>query len=127
MSEVENFIYQFDGQQRAIMLHFHALFTKELGLTCKLRFKIPFYDLKTWIFYLNPSKSGGVDLVFIRGNELSNAQGILESKGRKQILSITFQSLSEIPEDELYESIQEALILDQTTPYMVRKSRKSKQ
>ncbi len=106
------------------MLHFHTLLTQQLGLNCKIRFKIPFYDLRTWICYLNPTKSGGVDFAFIRGNELSNSQGILEDRGRNQVRSIEFKSLEEIPEESLYEILQEALLLDETTPYTVRKKPK---
>ncbi len=56
-------------------------------------------------------------MCFIRGYELSNAQGLLESKGRKQVLSIDFSSVSEIPKDAIREIINEALYLDETVPY----------
>lgn len=97
MTEVENFIYNYDGSQKEIMLFFHNWLTSELNLTDKLRFKIPFYYRKSWICYLNPrptgssgraTKNNAVEFAFTRGNELSNSQGMLDNKGRKQVFSI---------------------------------------
>ena len=118
MSEVEDFIYQFEGKQRAILLFLHHLMAEELGLTTKIRYKIPFYDRKSWICYLNPGKKeNDVELCFIRGNELSNLQGILEAKNRKQVRGLTFSSIEQIPKESLTEIIQEAILLDETKPY----------
>jgi hypothetical protein len=117
MSEVENFIRVHEGQQLALLNYFHSIFTSELGLMDKIRFKIPFYYNKSWICYLNPIKGEGIELAFLRGNELSNDQGILNSKGRKQVYGIDFFQLDEIPERTVLEIVQEALILDETKPY----------
>ncbi|MBE2218304.1 MAG: DUF1801 domain-containing protein [Ignavibacteria bacterium] len=117
MSEVEDFIYQFDSSQRDVMLYFHKLLTNDLNLTEKIRFKIPFYFSKSWICYLNPLKNGKVEFAFVRGNELSNSRGILDSKGRKQVYSIEFGKVSELPVQEMNEIIQEAILLDETKPY----------
>lgn len=54
MSDVENFIYKYEDNQREIMLYFHKLLATELGLIHKMRFDIPFYYGKSWICYLNP-------------------------------------------------------------------------
>ncbi len=124
MSAVEDFIYQFEGSQREVMLYFHDLLTVELNLTEKIRFKIPFYYGKSWICYLNPKKDGKIELAFVRGNELSNYQGILDDKGRKQVCSVEFEKVSEIPIQQMNEIIQEAILLDETTPY--ESKRKSK-
>lgn len=117
MSEVEDFIYQFEGSQREVMLYLHKLLTVELNLTEKIRFKIPFYYGKSWICYLNPTKDGNIEFAFVRGNELSNYHGILDNKGRKQVFSIEFGKVSEIPDQQLNEIIQEAILLDETKPY----------
>lgn len=117
MSEVEDFIYQFEGHQREVMLYFHQLMTKELNLSEKIRFKIPFYYGKSWICYLNPIKDGKIELAFIRGNELSNTQGLLHNKGRKQVPGVEFDTVSDIPFEAINEIIQEALLLDETEPY----------
>ncbi|MBL7792491.1 MAG: DUF1801 domain-containing protein [Saprospiraceae bacterium] len=124
MSAVEDLIYQFEGSQRDVMLYFHDLLTVELNLTEKVRFKIPFYYGKSWICYLNPKKDGKIELGFVRGNELSNYQGILDNKGRKQVCSIEFEKVSEIPIRQMNEIMQEAILLDETTSY--ESKRKSK-
>lgn len=123
MSPAEDFIYQFEGAQREVLLYLHELLTSELNLTDKIRYRIPFYDGRSWICYLNPTKTGKVELSFVRGKELSNAQGLLESKGRKQVSSVTFTSVREIPLEVLYEILQEAILLDETEAYRGPKSR----
>ncbi len=125
MTEVEDYIYNFDDSQREIMLYLHRLLSVELNLTDKLRFKIPFYYRKSWICYLNPNKNKSIEFAFVRGNELSNPQGLLDSKGRKQVWSIELNRFSEIPIKELSEIIQEAILLDETVPY-ASKRKKSK-
>ena len=117
MTEVEDYMYTFVDSQREILLYLHKLLAVELNLTDKLRFKIPFYYRKSWICYMNPTKHNTIELAFIRGNELSNAQGLLENKGRKQVWSIELDKRTEIPIKELIEIIQEAILLDEMVPY----------
>lgn len=123
MSEVEEFINQFEGEQIEIMLYFHNWLANELNLIDKIRFDIPFYYNLSWICYLNPKKNGNVEFAFVRGNELSNEQGLLESKGRKQVYSIEINSIENIPHDELHDIIHEAILLDQTKPYQSKRSK----
>lgn len=117
MTEVENLIYQYDGQQREIMLHFHNLLTNEYNLTSKITFKNPCYYGKSWICYLKPTKGNKVELAFFRGNELSNSQGLLRGNGRKQLLSIDIEKLENVPHKALKETFHEAILLDETKPY----------
>jgi hypothetical protein len=124
MTEVEEYIYNLEGSQREIMLYFHKLLSVELNLTDRIRFKVPFYYRKSWICYLNPTKNNTVEFAFVRGNELSNSNGLLESKGRKQVLSIEVTNLSKLPFSELSEIIQEAIILDDTIPYASKRRSK---
>lgn len=123
MKEVEEFIYGYEGSQRELMLYLHKLLTEDLNLTEKIKFKIPFYYRKSWICYLNPTKKGTVEFAFVRGNELSNAQQILEDKGRKQVWSIELTSLNEAPMVELSEIIQEAILLDETIAYASKRNK----
>lgn len=113
MANVEDFINQLENEQREIMLYFHELLAHQLELEGKIRFKIPFYYHKSWICYLNPIKNDAVELAFLLGKELSNDQGLLEAKDRKQVAGITFSRVEEIPKDAVYEIIQEALMLDE--------------
>ncbi|MFA8344351.1 MAG: DUF1801 domain-containing protein [Rhodothermaceae bacterium] len=123
MTDVENFIIQFEGEQREIMFLIHRLLTTELNLISKIRFKIPFYYNKSWICYLNPIRKGGVEFAFTRGNELSNSQKLLDSKERKQVAGIELTSAENIPLDKLNEIIQEAILLDETLPYASKRKK----
>lgn len=125
MSEVDDYIYSFEGSQREIMLFLHKLLAEQLDLTAKLRYKIPFYYRKTWICYMNPGKNHSIEFAFVRGNELSNSQGILDSKGRKQVWSIELTKLSDIPIQELTEIIHEAILLDDAVPYASKRTKSS--
>lgn len=124
MTEIEAFPYQFEGNQREILLFLHDLLSRQLELTGKIRYKIPFYYRRSWICYLNPTRDQKVEFAFTRGNELSNAQGLLESKDRKQVYSLTFEKLSDIPPTSLLEIIQEAILLDEVKPYASKRQQK---
>lgn len=122
MIEVENFIYKHEGDQREILLYLHHLFI-DFDLSTKIRYKIPFYYGKTWICYLNPIKKGGIELVFIRGNELSNSQGLLDNKGRKQVAGLEIFNVKDIPQETLREVIHEAILLDEMVPYASKRKK----
>ncbi|HMN89735.1 MAG TPA: DUF1801 domain-containing protein [Saprospiraceae bacterium] len=112
-----DYIYEREGRQQETMFFLHHLIMSYPEVTGKIRFKIPFYFRKSWICYLNPLKQDRVELVFLRGNELSNEQGLLESRGRKQVLGLIIERVADIPEEALHEILQEALLLDETIAY----------
>lgn len=124
MNPVEAFIYEQEREVRDILSYLHELMV-ELEMIGKIRYKIPFYYQKSWVCYLNPLKSGGVELAFVRGNELSNVQGLLDHKDRKQIAGITLDSLKDLPEQALREVIVEALVLDETIPYASKRKKRN--
>jgi hypothetical protein len=124
MNAVESFILEQPQPQQRILQYLHELLMAEPEVSCRIRYKIPFYDRKSWICYLNTTKDKGVELAFTRGNELSNVQGLLDFKGRKQVAGITFYQLKDIQEDLLFELLQEAFLLDDMVKYNVRKERK---
>lgn len=124
MTEVENRIYQFDTAQREIVLFFHKMLTAEYLLTGKVTFKNPCYYKHSWICYLKPLKNDRVELAFMRGNELSNDQGLLKSNGRKQLRSIEISDLKEIPLDTIKEILDEAIYLDEVKPYESKRKAK---
>lgn len=117
MSDIQDWIYQYEDDQRKVLFYFHELLTQEFNLQAKIRYKIPFYYGQTWICYLNPLKSGKVELVFIRGNELSDDQNILDYKDRKQVRGVEFGNLAEIQKSLIMDVIQEAILLDETKAY----------
>ena len=123
MTAVDNFIYEHEGKQREVMLYLHNLLSSGFNLTAKMRYGIPFYYRKSWICYLNPTKKGMAEFAFTRGNELSNAQGLLDNKGRKQVFSVEFGSIADIPNEVINEIIQEAILLDETIPYASKRKK----
>lgn len=123
MNSVENFIYKFDNEQRAILIYLNNLLTNEFNLISKIRYKIPFYYRKSWICYLNPIKNSSIEFVFIRGNELQDIPKILDSKGRKQVKGIAISDLKKIPIKKIMAVIHEAIILDDTIPYASKRKK----
>ena len=124
MTDVDDFILRHEGNQRDLMYFIHNYMMAQPQMTTKLRYKIPFYYRKTWICYLNPRKDNSIEFCFIRGRELSNEQGILDAKGRKMITSINLSKFEDIPQEALFEVIHEALLLDETVPFSVKKKNK---
>ena len=120
MDEVEDYIYGFKGPQREIMEILHDMMMDQPGILSKISYKIPFYYRNSWICYMNPQKSGGIEFAFPRGNELSNDQGLLEKKARQMVRGITILKPDDIPHESLREIIQEAILLDGTVPYSTR-------
>lgn len=127
MNEVDLFILEKEGHQQAVLQFLNDLMMSNSEIIQKIRYKIPFYYRKSWICYLNPNKkTGEVEIVFLRGNELSNEQGLLEAKGRKQVRGVTFGEVKDIPVETLIEVIQEAIWLDDTVPYQSPNYRRGK-
>lgn len=112
-----DYIESFDGEQRRIMLALYRIISTYPQVTCRIRYKVPFFYRKTWICYLNPLKNAGVELCFVRANELSNEYGLLDFKNRTQVAGVTYFLADEIREDTLTEVLQEALLLDETVRY----------
>ncbi|MGB1243402.1 MAG: DUF1801 domain-containing protein [Chitinophagales bacterium] len=124
MDVVLDYIYEQEGEQREILLFLHELMLSYPAITSKIRYRVPFYYRKSWVCYLNPRKNNAVEFCFLRGNELSNEQGILESKGRKQVYSLTFEEVKTIPVEALEQIIQEAILLDDTVKYASKRTKK---
>jgi hypothetical protein len=119
--DVESFFDDFEGQQADILWFLHRQILNYPAVHGKIRFKIPFYDRKSWICYLNPLKNGQVELAFIRGSELSDYGGWLQTRGRKQVTGALISHIDEIPHELLHAALQEALHLDDTSHYSLRK------
>ncbi|MEM6343807.1 MAG: DUF1801 domain-containing protein [Bacteroidota bacterium] len=121
---VRDFIESQEKERRDLMRYLHHLFSEEMGLVSKIRYRVPFYYNRSWICYLNPIKTGGIELVFLRGNELSNVQGILDHRGRKQVSGIMLEKLADIPQEAIREIMHEAIILDETVKYASKRKGK---
>ena len=126
MDAVESYILEKEGRVRALLQYFHRLLTDQPGVVSKIRYQIPFYYRKSWVCYLNPVKNNGLELAFLRGNELSNEQELLDFRGRKQVGGIIYYEIKEIDEDLIMEIIQEALLLDEEVAYASKRRKKAK-
>jgi len=124
LEAIFQFIDRYNADQQEVLQYLHNLLVGFPDIEPKLRYRVPFYYRKSWICYLNPKKVG-VELCFLRGNELSNSQGLLEARDRKQVYGIIFEKVKDIPTETLIETLQEAFLLDETVPYQ-SKNRKKK-
>jgi len=114
MNDVEAYILDQEKAQREVLDYLYQLLMSQPGLTAKIRYKIPFYYRRKWVCYTNP-REGGVELVFLQGQELSNEQGLLQARGRKMVAGVVFHKVADIPEEALMEMVQEAFLLDEET------------
>jgi len=112
MNDVEEYILQFTGAKREIMLFFHGLFIEDYKLKPKISFKIPMYYRNTWVVYLNSDNRKGVELAFTNGHEFDINSPLIESKGRKLVRSAEFESLNEIPYQNIKTLMKEAIRID---------------
>ncbi len=125
MQEVLDYIEEQDAPNRQIMQRLHDIMMAVPEVSCKIRYQVPMYYRLSWLCYLNPQKKGGVEWVMLRGNELSNVQGLLEARDRKQVKGVIYHSAAEIDEDLVREIFMEALILDEEKPYASKRNKKS--
>lgn len=123
MTTIEEFVENLKPNQREIVAFFHQWLVDDLDLIFKMKYKIPFYYRNSWICYLNPTKNQQVELAFVRGDELSNIQGLLYRRNRKQVAGIEFTSVKDIPEQMISNIIHEALLLDETVPYKSKRKK----
>lgn len=121
MLAVLDYIDEQPDNVREVMTYLHQLITLSPEMVPRITYKIPFYYRKSWVCYLSPTRDGRVELAFTRGVELSNEQGLLEARGRKQVMSVTFSSVADIPAETVLEVLQEALLLDETVKYSLKK------
>jgi hypothetical protein len=121
MSAVNEYINSQSGIERKTLEILHNFLSELPGVDARINYGIPFYYRKSWLCYLSRLKKGGVELAFTRANELSNDQGLLEFGKRKQVAGIVIHSPDEIPWKGISEVIQEALLLDETVKYTIRK------
>lgn len=127
MSAVEDYIRERPEPQRGLLLRLRQMmFAASPRMREKIRYKVPFYDCPRWFCYTNPLKSGGVEVGFLRGNELSNEQGLLEARDRRTIRGVTLMNFDDLArkEEALLEIIQEALLLEELNPERPAFSRK---
>jgi hypothetical protein len=122
--DVFDFISDYSGNQQKCMLLINNLISEIPGIQPKIRFKIPFYYRKTWICYLNPIKYHSVELCFVRAKELVHTKIYLQFGKRVQVGGIMLTTPEDIDIPLIRLILEEAVQLDETTPYTFKKKRK---
>lgn len=113
MFDVEEFIKSKEGRQFEILDKLHRIITVFDFIKYKIRFKIPFYDAKNWVCYLNPLKYNAVEIVFTHGNLLAEMFPELDTKGRKKVAGITFTNAEEIEPELILAILEKSIQFDE--------------
>ncbi len=123
MDIVLNYIESRPEQQAQLMQYAFDYFTSFPNIFPKLRYGIPFYYQKSWVAYTSPQKHGGIEVVFLRGIELSMATELL-AKNRVMVRGIEYRNLEEIDHNYLEMVWLEALDLDLNVKFVAPYQRK---
>ncbi len=102
------------------ILYYHSRFINIPHVRFEIKYRLPFYYGNSWICYFNVIKNNQLELCFTRGFELSNHQGILEARGRKQIKGLHVLAVPSSQTPLILEIFQEALLLDEIKPYKLK-------
>lgn len=97
-------------QLRETILHAHPKMTE------RFMFNTAMFGVKNELcYFVVLNKNKGVEVGFHRGFQMSNEQGLLESKKRKFIHGVTLKDLDDFKKKEtpFKEILQEAIILDE--------------
>ena len=111
MEAISTYIERQSTTQQEILHYLYDYFMSFPNISVKKRYGIPFYDQKTWVCYTNAHKKGGVELVFLKGRELSEYP-TLEANGRKMVKGILYKEVTDINLEILDPLWMEALALD---------------
>jgi hypothetical protein len=115
MNEVQTYISKQSHTQSEIMNVLRSL-VLDIGphVQEKISYTVPFFYFHGPLCYLS-TKLDGAYIAFVRGHQLSNEQGLLETNKRKYIRSILFHSVAELEEQEedIRRILNEAAILNE--------------
>lgn len=113
MSGTEGYYESLNSNRRQLAFHLQGLIMAAApGMEESLSYKIPFFSRHKKICYLSHNKEG-MYLGFLKGHQMSLANGLLSMQGRKQVASVSYRSVEDVDESMLYEVLQEALLLDE--------------
>jgi hypothetical protein len=127
-SSVEEFLDLLPPEEAAVVESLRELVLSSIP-DCreKLAYNVPFYYRHSRIVFIWPASvpwgnlEKGVALGFCRGSELFN----LDTEGKKTIGRRVFQSLREIPREEIRQLLYDAVLLDEQE-HKARKKRGAK-
>lgn len=114
MNPVEEYIQNCDDSIQEMLFTLHDVFTNDLGLSPKIKFRIPFYYGNRWILYVNPLKVMGIEICYLNARAYDDPAGILNFKNRKKVGGITVMSLENMPLESIVEITKIAINYDKT-------------
>lgn len=107
---VQAFFDRLEERQRTIALVLHeVIMGADPEVKTTIRYRIPFYDNKTWFCYLNPQKGGSVELCFLNAKQLDDPAGILDFRGRKMVAGLICDDIDAVPFEALERVVQQAI------------------
>jgi hypothetical protein len=98
-----------DGQRATAEYLRDLILRTHPGISERLNWGVACFHLNMWMIYLNPLKSGAIDLCFFQGLHLTDEDGLLDSRDRKTIKSVVVIAPGAIREDALLALIYEAV------------------
>lgn len=88
----------------------------------KMRYRIPFYDYKGMLFFLNPRKDT-IELGICNGAKLYDEDGILSATDRKIIRHLVITSLKDTRKPEVRAILQQAIMVRELEEKKVNKNK----
>ncbi len=122
MAQYQDFLSKQSEEVVTIIEELSTVFIDYPDVEMKMRYRIPFYFRKSWICYLNPLKSGGVELAFLRAMELEHLWHLLDFKDRSQVAGIELKVDSSLDLELINELFAEAYHLDDTVAYQSKRT-----
>ena len=114
MHPAEDYIIKQPEPYRSMLLHLQVIIEHSItNFELKYKWSIPFYYVNGMPFcYLNAShKKQFVDLVFVKGNQLTVFKEHHVNENRKKMISLRYKSLDTIDDTVIKAVLQEALML----------------
>lgn len=121
MDQVANYIERQPEHIQKLLYYLYDYFLSYPNIISRYKYRIPFYYQKTWVCYTNVKKAGTVELVFVKGRELSEYPTLM-ANGRKMARGITYSTIESIDHTILDPLWLEALTLDLNVPYTFKKN-----
>ena len=114
MKSPEEFILSLPANESAIANILHHEITSIPGVSCKIRFKMPFYDYHKWLCYVSPQKKGGIELCFINGLKIDPSEEFLKAKKRVMVSGITINNKTDMDISLIKALVLEAIEFEKT-------------
>ncbi len=112
---IQDYIFSLENPQQAeLMDGAHNLIESLVPqIKASIKWKVPYYEYVKHMCYLTPQKNGGIELCFVHGKLFSNEHGLLQAKDRKYVRGLQINSLEELYQDVVAETIVEAVTINE--------------